>query len=857
MNNTLITNFEKMARWDFWIFPIILSLLLLILSNYSFLGFHTLVELFTIIIAFSLVAFAWWTRDVSKNYFLLYLAGGYFWIGCIDLLHTLAYKNINILVEGSGNLSVQFWLSARYLEAALLLSAPLLSVHKSNAKRIAILFGILACVAVFLIITEHYPIAFIEGKGLTPFKIYSEYGIITVLACSIFTLYKYGKMIPKEEKNFIAVAILFSMCTEMAFTFYVSVFGLSNLVGHILKLFSFWVIFQAVVINNLKKPYTIIVANEKRLQGLFDSSDVSIWEEDFSELMMELKRIKATGITDIRNHLINNLDLAWELAAKVKILNINQAALKLFHVKTKQEFFKKINNTFSNDSINVFIESVDAMWNKKPYFQSEANFKTLTGEEINTIISYQIPQEKDKLTSVPVIIVDITKRKQYEALITHQANYDSLTGLVNRMLFSDRLTHDIEIAERHKEKLTLLFLDLDGFKHINDSKGHEVGDDLLKLVAKRLMVSVRKSDTVARLGGDEFAILLSNCSAPNTTKSTLNEREITTQLIDKLLKTIKQPYPLGNTIAYISGCIGVSVYPQDGKDAITLLRKADSAMYKAKAKGANNYQFFDSKMDLETQHRAKLESALQIAVQESQLYVVYQPIIDLNSNIPSHCEALVRWKHPELGMISPAEFIPLAEELGLINTIGEFVLNQACEQAKNWLDNHLNVGIAVNLSSQQFIEQDITEKVNAVLSKFDLPPNKLILEITESLLMQNDYQPLAQLNNLRELGVNLAIDDFGTGYSSLSYLKRFPVNILKVDQSFVAEIPKNTESCELVKTIILMAKSLKLKVIAEGVEKEQQKSFLKELGCQFIQGYLYSKPLSKDEIQHWLSNNVK
>lgn len=854
MNSTLTANLGKMACWDFWLFPFVVSTLLIIFAQYSFLGFHTLIELCTIIISFSLVAFAWSTKDVSPNYFLLYLAGGYFWIGFIDLLHTLTYKNVNVIVEGSGNFGVQFWLSARFLEAALLLSAPLLSQHKSNASKVAILYGLLTFVAVLFIFTGYYPIGFVEGQGLTSFKIYSEYGINGVLACSLFVLYKYGAMLTKEEKSFIAVAILLTMCAELAFTFYVSVFGLSNLVGHIFKLFSFWVIFQAVVINNLKKPYATIVANEERLQSLFDSSEVSIWEEDFSELINEIDILKKTGIKNIRKHLKNNLKLAGELAGKVRIVNVNQASLKLFNAETKEEFFDQINKSFGSNAINVFIESVEAIWHKKRYFRSEANYKTITGNEIHTIISYQIPQTKEKETSVPVIIVDITKRKQYEALITYQASYDSLTGLVNRVLFSDRLSHDLELAKRHEEKLTLLFLDLDGFKHVNDSKGHQIGDELLKLVAKRLLASVRKSDTVARLGGDEFAILLSNSSEPTTDKSTLNEENITAQLINKLLHTIKQPYNLGSSKAYISGCIGVSVYPQDGEDAITLLRKADSAMYKAKAKGANNYQFFTSKMDLETQHRAKLESALQIAVQESQFSVVYQPIINLNSNLPSHCEALVRWEHPDLGMVSPADFIPLAEELGLINTIGEFVLDQACEQAKNWLDTPLSPGIAVNLSSKQFIEQDITEKVNAVLNKFDLPPNKLTLEITESLLMQTDYQPLVQLNNLRELGVNLAIDDFGTGYSSLSYLKRFPVNILKIDQSFVAEIPENTESCELVKAIISMAKSLKLNVIAEGVEQDNQKLFLEKLGCQSIQGYLYSKPLPKDEIQHWLSN---
>jgi len=763
----------------------------------------------------------------------------------MDLIHMLLYKGMNVFIEGTGNIAIQFWLSSRFMEASLLLIAPLLAFTKRKPYLIFYSYGLLSIIFCSIIFNGFFPVSFIEGQGLTPFKIYSEYTIDVILALAIYILYKHAALVSVEEKLYITLAIIFTMMAEIAFTFYISVYGFSNFIGHILKLFSFWLIFQAIVVINLKRPYAILHASNKRFKNLFEHSEVSIWEEDFSELMIALDELRSGGITSLKQYLSEHQDVAWQLATKIKVINVNEATLVLFKAKSREDFIQRIDMSFGLGAIDVFIDSLSAIWNQQTTFRSEANFKTFDGKEIKAIVSYQLPQSLSEYNSVAVSIIDITQQKDNEAIIRHQANYDFLTGLANRNLFSDRISHALDIAERTKNQLVLLYLDLDGFKHINDSQGHEFGDDLLKQVSQRIIHSVRKSDTVARLGGDEFAVLLPD-------NNVLQDIE---DVVKKILNNLSKPYDIGNIKAYISTCIGITMYPKDGETPTTLLRKADSAMYKAKARGANNFQFFTPEMDLEAHKRMKLEHALRSALKNKELSIHYQPIVNIEKDCISHAEALLRWHNPTLGMIPPSDFIPLAEELGLIHGIGEFVLRNACQQAVVWQNTLPNApGIAINLSCQQFNNNKIVPLIKSILDESGLTVEKLTLEITESLLMQEEYSPLAQLKQLRELGVELSIDDFGTGYSSLSYLKRFPLTALKIDRSFIIDLPDDHENNSLVKAILLMAESLNLHVIAEGVEEAAQKAFLMNANCKYIQGYLYSKPLPEKEFIEWLIN---
>jgi len=421
----------------------------------------------------------------------------------------------------------------------------------------------------------------------------------------------------------------------------------------------------------------------------------------------------------------------------------------------------------------------------------------------------------------------------------HQLNFDPLTNLASRSLFTDRFNQALIRATRNQTQTALLFLDLDRFKNINDTLGHSIGDELLKNTAQRINRSLRQGDTAARFGGDEFAVLLPDITGIIHVK----------KVVQRILAELSSPFSLSGTESYVSASIGIALYPEDGNSSEILLRKADNAMYKAKEKGRNTFQFFTQQMEVEANKRRLMESALHKAVKNLDFHLQYQPIINIDTGKVTAAEALIRWRADDGKYISPAVFIPLAEELGLIVTIGEWVLSTACTEAVKWQQQTRNpLTISVNLSSRQFQNNDISTTVERVLAETGLAAKSLTLEITESLLIDNNEFIIRQLQNIRDLGVSLAIDDFGTGYSSLSYLKKFPINILKIDQSFIRDLTVDKNDAELVKAVLSLAKSLQLGVVAEGVEYQQQADFLRANGCPHIQGFLYSAAIDSPDF---------
>jgi len=576
----------------------------------------------------------------------------------------------------------------------------------------------------------------------------------------------------------------------------VSVFGLSNLVGHIFKLFSFWLIYNSIVVSNLQKPYAILNESRERFRVLFENTEISIWNEDFTAVYDALEKIRMNGVEDLEQYLFANKDKAWELAGLVKVSDINEATVSLFCAKSKQDFQQNINSTFGPGSIDVFIRELCAIWNKDDKFRAEAKYLTFDGRNIDAIISFQIPKTKEGFGCIPVNIIDITKRKRDEIRIWQQANFDSLTGLANRNLFSERLSDAIDASESNKGRLALLFIDLDRFKYVNDALGHSMGDHLLREASERIVRDVRNSDTVARLGGDEFAVLLSENNEDNKIEA----------IVVNILESLSRPFLLKGNDAFISASIGVTVFPDDGETAETLLRKADSAMYLAKERGRNNFQFFKQEIDIGAQRKRELEKALRKAMENNEFSLNYQPIIDADNGGVVSAEALIRWRNPKKGLVSPVEFIPLAEEIGLILPIGEWVLRQACKDAAAWEDIFDNPpSIAVNLSSVQFQREDVPALVRRILEETKLPASRLTLEITEGLLLSDDDLTLGQLKDIRAIGIDLSIDDFGTGYSSLSYLSKFPVTTLKIDRSFIMNLPGNREESGLGSIMIFPA----------------------------------------------------
>jgi len=457
-------------------------------------------------------------------------------------------------------------------------------------------------------------------------------------------------------------------------------------------------------------------------------------------------------------------------------------------------------------------------------------------------------QNREGLAAGTVIILrDVSEVQAMSRQMVHSAQHDSLTGLPNRILLNDRITQAIAYAARHNEQIAVLFLDLDRFKHINDSLGHAVGDKLLQSIAERLSLGIRGSDTVSRQGGDEFIVLVTEMKEPEAALASAN----------RLLAAVAAPHNIHGHDLHITASIGISIYPGDGLDAETLIENADTAMYQAKKNGPQSFQLFKQSMSVRAVERQSIEESLRRALERDEFALHYQPKIDLASGAITGVEALIRWTHPERGAIPPGQFIPVAEDTGLILPIGGWVLREACRQAKAWRHAGMpDVTMAVNVSAMQFQHPNFLENLFAILAETGTDPSALKIELTESVLMRKAESAIIVLGTLREKGIKVAIDDFGTGYSSLSYLQRFPIDELKIDQSFVRQIGSGDGDTAIVTAVISMARSLRLRVVAEGVETAEELAFLREQQCDEVQGYYFSKPVTPDLLAGLLVTGV-
>ena len=437
------------------------------------------------------------------------------------------------------------------------------------------------------------------------------------------------------------------------------------------------------------------------------------------------------------------------------------------------------------------------------------------------------------------MILDITEKKKTDDTLNYLAYYDSLTGLPNRSLFVDRLEQAMKIADRNEQLVAVLFVDLDQFKNVNDSLGHDAGDSLLKDAAERLSNCMRASDTVARWGGDEFCLLLQN----------VNQIDNVNVVAEKIIDSFAESFYIESKKLFITASVGIILYPLDNNDIKSLLKNADTAMYHAKEKGRNNYQFYNHEMSARLEQRLELEHELRHALERDEFMLLYQPQVDIQQGRIVGIEALIRWQHPERGMVPPDQFIGIAEETGLIVPIGEWVLQQACNQMRLLRDSGLPaIHVSVNLSVRQLREASLVDKVGQALRLSGLEASMLDLEITESMLMSDMDRVKRTLRELSDLGVSISVDDFGTGHSSLAYLKQFPISTLKVDRSFIRDIPHNKDDVAITIAIINLAKGLGIRTVAEGVESRDQLDFLKQQKCNLMQGYYFSKPVPYEEI---------
>lgn len=458
-----------------------------------------------------------------------------------------------------------------------------------------------------------------------------------------------------------------------------------------------------------------------------------------------------------------------------------------------------------------------------------------------------IHDSSGQIRGAVIVFHDTTAAQAMTIKMAHLAQHDFLTNLPNRVLLNDRIAQAISLAERQGTTLAVLFLDLDNFKHINDSLGHAIGDQLLQSVTRCLSKCVRNSDTVSRQGGDEFVVLLSEA----------HDAQDSALTAEKILAALTRPHVIGQHELHITTSIGISIYPADGRDAETLIKNADTAMYQAKDRGRNNYQFFTQDMNVRAVERQLIESHLHHALERQQFVLHYQPKINLSSGAITGAEALLRWQHPQWGLVSPARFISIAEDCGLIVPIGRWVLREACTQAKRWQSAGAGpTTVAVNISAQEFRHRDFIAGVRTILSESGLAPGILQLEVAESVLMRDAKASIEILHQLKDMGIQLAVDGFGTGFSSLSYLNRFPLDTLKIDQSFVQEIDGTDGTGIIVSAVIAMGSSLNHRVIAEGVEQQSQLAFLQEQLCEEGQGYFFSRPLQVEQFVALLQTGI-
>jgi diguanylate cyclase (GGDEF)-like protein len=554
---------------------------------------------------------------------------------------------------------------------------------------------------------------------------------------------------------------------------------------------------------------------ERRFQGVVDGIDGVVWEAELPSLRFTYVSANALRITGFAADL-------W-----MRDVTFWQDKLGVSQTQTSQLLASK-----ENESSHA-LEPIDH------------RVTTPQGSEIWLRSNVALTGDGDGVQRLRGVTVDVTSQRMSEKRLFQLAHFDTLTNLPNRQTFSERIKHAIALASRRNSRLAVIFLDVDHFKTINDSLGHEVGDSVLRIVAERIEACLRQSDTVARIGGDEFVILLEEGAGPGDSFEVV---------ADKLNKTVAQPIIVNNIELYVAASMGICVFPQDGTDSETLLRNADTAMYRAKGAGRNCWRFFDESMARSAARKLDLETALRRAIERGELTLHYQPQRALENGLIVGVEALIRWNRPGQGMVPPLEFIPLAEESGLIVTIGNWVLETACEQAAAWhREGKRHLRIAVNISARQILHKDFVAQVARTLTASRLPAELLELEITESSILENLEETVRKLQQLKMMGVSIAIDDFGTGYSSLSYLKQLPIDRLKIDRTFVKDVPEDRDDCAIVRTIIAMSDSLGLSVIAEGVETQEQLDFLKAEGCREVQGYLISKPIPAEEFADLLA----
>ena len=771
----------------------------------SYLPLHMLLETLAIVVAACIFAVGWATYRRLGSGNLLFLACGFLVVACLDFSHMLSYQGMPVFITPADpEKAIAFWLAARLIAALTLLwlaFAPWQqnSTHQHTWRFLLVSLLLVAVVHLLILGYPHLlPRTMIPGQGLTPFKIASEYALIALhllAALRFWQLMRYHQ--PFNVSDLFSASLLMALA-EFCFTLYASVTDHYNLLGHLFKVIAYGYLFRGIFLEAVEQPFSQLARSSAKLQATLDAIP----------------------------------DLLFELDRQHRVIGFHPSADNSLQLDPKQMLGKRIRELLPRRILSISRDTFSRAGNQG-YAQSQAfrwgNQTPAIWLQMTAAVRYTDNQPDGYL----VLVRNITELKQQEERITELAHFDSLTGLPNRVLFEQQSNLALKLARRQQQSMALMFIDLDHFKHINDTLGHAAGDDLLRAIALRLRSCLREEDILSRQGGDEFVIALPGINA-----------EGAGHLGQRLLESLAQPVHFAGNETIITASIGIAVYPEDGEHLGVLMQHADAAMYKAKQQGRNDFSFFTSDIQQHMARALLLENALRSAIEQQQLSLHYQPEWSLENRQLLGFEALLRWQHPELGNISPAEFIPIAESTGQIDRIGEWVLSSGLEQLYQWRQQGFTeLQLAINLSAIQFRRQDLTEQVAKALQSRDIPANRLELELTEGMAMEDPVRARTQLSALHDLGVRLAIDDFGTGFSSLAQLRYFKVDTLKIDRSFIDMLGSDQGSLEMLRSIIQLAHNLGVGTLAEGVETEHQLDVLRSLGCQRVQGFVWGHPL--------------
>ena len=786
----------------------------IVIEPMTFVFWHSAIELFAVVVAMLIFMTGYRAILSARKSAVVLLGVAFFGVGLLDLLHTMSYVGMpDALTANSPHKSIFFWLAARLLAAAALLvyvSLPTVPDVSKLQKRLALalmlaVVGVLGYVG--LLLPDRVPALFIEGMGLTPLKIGLEWLVVAVNVMTIAVLWRRRQALAHECVMALGYAAALSGVSALFFT----MLGVidkdgANVLGHLYKVAAYLYLFHATFNEALRRPLERLEVQSLRESVTLNAApDGVLWVDNTGRILMANPATETLTGYPVAELVGQNVDLFLP------------AHLRARHAESMRGYFLT----------------------PHPRAMGLMDLKLLRRDGQLLPVDISLGHWEDEGAGHAIAYIrDLTERKKFEESLRHQATHDELTGLPNRWLFRLQLNQALARAGRSGLHVAVMFIDLDYFKTVNDSFGHATGDALLVQVGTRIRSVLREKDTLARLGGDEFAILLTD----------LTELDEVVSVAAKVLTSLQAPYRLQDQDVYSGGSLGLAFYPDDAQDSETLLRFADMAMYQAKQAGRGAYAFYSKEMDRRVHEDMQLHTLLKEALSQGVLQLHYQPQVDVESGAIVGAEALLRWHDPELGDVSPARFIPVAEATGLILPLSDWVLETACEQIAAWTQAGTPLRVAVNVSAQQFNQRNLLEKVCAALARTGAQAQWLDIEITESVAMKKPEQAREQLNALVALGCRVALDDFGTGYSSLAYLKGLPINKLKIDKSFLDGVPDDANDTAISKTIIAMAHSLGMSLVAEGVETDAQLAFLRQHGCEVYQGWLFAKAMPAPEL---------